>query len=215
MKKEAYEMEKDYALANKRVLGVDTLGTDEHPWYTAVKFTIIKDGKDTVDLPLRLMNYPEPEKVAILDTINSYSVLYGIPPEELLKQQAGSYEVIAAVAGVQSGKVVLNILNEPYSPTQLKSEAVQMQLANYYLNEFNLEKAFMHAENILRTYPNSIAGLMLRGEVRVRKNEYQLALLDFETALKKYRSSKGSKEPPEYIIGMVEGVKQKIATQRY
>lgn len=214
MKREEYENEKKYILDNKRIFRFETIGTEENPWYTSIRFIVTKDGRDTVQLPFRLMKDSEQAKVAMLDTINSYFVLYGITPADLVKQQPGNYEISVEIAGVQSGKVVLNVRDARLSPAELKTEAVQMQFAGYYLNEPDIDKALVHIENILRNDSNSIAGLMLRGEIKIRIHDYKEALHDFERALKSY-IMQGNKEAPEYIIGMVEGVRQKMAKGKH
>ncbi|MEO6732632.1 MAG: hypothetical protein ABIN01_15535 [Ferruginibacter sp.] len=208
------EFNKETALANsgKRNLNIITIGSVQSPWFKQISFRIFSNGMVPQNAwPINLLGNVASDPVAVLDEKGYYRVKHHLTPQQVSMLAPGTYKIKVFLAQVWSNTVTLEIKKQDMPGGVLKSTDMQLRLGNYYLLRNDADKAIGYAEAILKKDPANIGALILRGESYILKQNYKLALADFEKALKEYfKQFPGvESEPPEYLEDTIEWLKNK------
>lgn len=211
LSEEDFTKEKAKALKGKKTLIADTLGSDAQPWYEQVKFYVYRN--DTIQLnewPVSRLGRTPSEAVAVLDENAYYALDFHLPPDMVTLIKPGTYSMKVRLGAVWSNEVKFTILPENIPSAELHVKEMQLRLGQYYWLVGNADKVFSFASAVLQKDPFNIEALILRGESHIMKENFKLALADFETALQQHNKKfPGLYEPPEYLIGMIDWLKEK------
>ncbi len=206
LSEEEYKKEKERILKGKKILKADTIGTAAQPWYDQLTFYVFEnDSIQIITWPINRLGKLPLEAVAVLDMNAYYGLDFHIPPETVSRIKPGKYSIKALLNGVWSNVVKITILPENMPSAVLQSTEMQLRLGQYYLLAGNADKVYSYAIAVLKREPLNIEALILRGESHILKEEYKLALADFEKALQQhYKKFPGLYEPPDYLLGTIE-----------
>jgi hypothetical protein len=93
------------------------------------------------------------------------SLIYRLTPEQTATVPEGLYEVRAALAGDADAVLEIAITAEPESPTREQIEQKTSVLANYRFLTGDTAGARVAVDELLKRHPDSITGLLLKGDL--------------------------------------------------
>jgi tetratricopeptide (TPR) repeat protein len=208
---EAYKKEKERIQQGKKLLKANTIGSDTQPWYDQFTFHILQN--DSIQIgnwPINRLGKTPFEAVAVLNEQAFYAVDFHMPPEAVSLIKPGNYSVKALLDGVWSNEIKITVLPENIPQAVSLSTEMQLRLGQYYLLAGQADKVFNYATAVLQRNPLHLEALILRGEGYILKEDYKLALTDFEKALQQHNKKFPTLyEPPEYLLGTIEWLKDK------
>jgi len=211
LSEEDFNQEKEVAIKGKKTGKTDTLGTPAHPWYEQLKFYVFQDDSIQKEAwPVSRLGITPNEATAVLDENANYLLYCHMPPEIVSLIKPGSYSIKVLLGDVWSNQVKISVLPGDIPPAVLQSAEMQIRLGQYYWLTGNADKVFSYANAVLQKDTSNLEALILRGESHILKENYKLALMDFEKALQLHNKKfPGLYEPPEYLIGTIEWLQQK------
>ena len=209
---DSYDKEKKQLNADKRTIGLVTIGKSSRPWYLLLTWKLTNESTGKA-LPLKLipMTNPLAEGVAVLDEKGFYLAYFGLAPEELKQIPGGKYLLITSLEGKNSEPVNLDLSNEDMPGSVANGEEILLREGRYYWHTNEPLKAKSYADKMLQKNPNSIDALSLMGDIQILDRAYQPALDSYNKALKEfYRLNPGIGEEPGYLLGSISWLKGQL-----
>lgn len=207
--REDFEKEKEKLVAAKREVNSHTIGAAGKPWSSILTWKLINvNNGEFVPLKVRSMVNPSSDEIAVLNDKNFYQAFFGIDAEEMKKIPAGTYQVVVEIDNNKSEPTVMMIKNESMPALIAGSEEMLLKIGQYYWHAGDAMQGMIYADKLLQKNPVSVEGLSLKGDLQVHSNLFQPALESYSKALKEfYKQNPVHAEPPEYLLGMIEWLK--------
>lgn len=208
---EAYGKETERLKKGRKETRVMTVGTKEMPWYKMVNFRVYTaDSAMVTGWPIEVLGRSYSDSVAVMDERGYYLVKHHVPIEGMAKLRPGEYRVSVGLDSVVSKEIRVKVLGQKM-PAEVKNrKETMLRLGKYYVQALEGDAALEYAERVLKKEPGDLGGLILRGEALVVKGMYGEALTAFEGALEIYRRTwADEEEPPDYILGMIEWLRER------
>ncbi len=210
--RENYEKEKTQLNTSKRTISSLTLGNQNSPWSSLVKWKMVYSGTGAeVELPVTVFTNPSPESIAILDEKGYYIAYFGINPQDMKKIPGGAYQINAIVGGERSDVAQLELRDEIMPLVIAETEEMWLRIGQYYWHANDAEKTIQYADRILKKNPLSLDGLSLKGDGLIIQQSYLPALETFSKAVTEYYKQHGiNSEPPGYLLESIAWIKKQL-----
>lgn len=210
---ENYENEKNQLNAVKRPVPSITLGSQDKPWSSLVKWKMINSNTGTeIVLPVTILSNPFPESIAILDEKGYYISYFGISPQDMKQiRGASTWQLTATMGSERSNDIRLEIKEEIMPMAIAETEEMWLRIGQYYWHANNAENTIQFADRILKKNPLSLDGLSLKADGLILQKSYLPALEVFNKALTEYYKQNGvNSEPPEYLVESIAWIKKQL-----
>lgn len=209
--REEFDKRKSEIESQLKEVAVVTIGSEKEPWTRSINWRVVKSGdRSPINWPIKYLNNPGTEDIAILNESAYYIASYGIDPDRISQIPPGSYEVTALLGDLRSTTVIINIDGASFPLREQNSTNHYLKLGNFYWQSGDAVKAQEYADKILTREPASISALVLKANALKLQQSWAAALEIYKKALIEYYNKAGKNaEPPEYIIDMIEIVKAK------
>jgi len=198
-------------------LRVASVGNKDKPWWTFVKFSLVTNRSQALDWPLHvIMTYPVGEE-AKLGPGESYSVEFGIDPDDVRTIPSANYKVRVSLEGeitvnggtndiqVSSNEVVVEVLPRHMPPKEASKPERKTELASYYFRRGKHDLAWSLVKGL-----TSMKALLIVGDLHEMRGEYDKAYDAFKRAERVFhREHPDSYEAPELIASRIVNLLRK------
>lgn len=197
-------------------ISVYKIGNLKRPWINYIRFYFIKNEKwYRLNWPLKALYYTPKNKV-ILDHKNTAYAEFDLEKPKVSEIKAASY-IIKTVLNTptitaESNMLTLNLIDKP---DVIASEEKLEAIARYYLKKKMIEKAESISKKMLDAKPDSINGLIIKGEILESLGKLENALESFNKAKDQFlRQEPETVEPPAYITSKILRLSSKLKLYR-